>query len=93
MAYNNFSNFNPYYTPNSFSDITNPAYHNFDQPSVPDGLIRMNITHTPHLITIISIIVSTLHRVHGVLSPPSLILNQIVPVSYTHLTLPTIYSV
>ena len=37
MAYNNnFSNFNPYYTPTSFSDITNPAYHNFNQPSVPD---------------------------------------------------------
>ena len=35
MAYNNnFSNFNPYYTPNYFSDITNPAYHNFDQSSV-----------------------------------------------------------
>jgi len=39
MAYNNnFFNFNsnPYYTPTSFSDITNPAYHNFNQPSVPD---------------------------------------------------------
>jgi len=39
MAYNNnFFNFNedPYYTPTSFSDITNPAYHNFDQPSVPE---------------------------------------------------------
>ena len=37
MAYNNnFFNFNPYYTPNSFSDITNPAYHNFDQSSVPE---------------------------------------------------------
>ena len=37
MAYNNiFSIFNgnSYYT--SFSDITNPAYHNFNQPSVPD---------------------------------------------------------
>ena len=35
---NNFFNYNnnPYYTPTSFSDITNPAYHNFDQPSVPD---------------------------------------------------------
>jgi len=39
MAYNNnFFNFNedPCYTPTSYSDITNPAYHNFDQPSVPD---------------------------------------------------------
>ena len=38
MAYNNFSNFNGnlYYTPISFSDITNPAYHNFNQPSVSD---------------------------------------------------------
>ena len=37
MAYNNnFTNFNgnPYYT--AFSDITNPAYHNFNQPSMPD---------------------------------------------------------
>ena len=42
MAYNNnFYNFNgnPYYTPTSFdSDITNPAYHNFNQPSVPDWI-------------------------------------------------------
>ena len=39
MAYNNnFFNFNgnPYYTPISFSDITNTAYHNFNQPSVQD---------------------------------------------------------
>ena len=37
MAYNNnFSNFHPYYTPTSFSDITNPAYPNFNQPSVPE---------------------------------------------------------
>jgi len=39
MAYNNnFSNFNgnPSYTLISFSDITNPVYHNFKQPSVPD---------------------------------------------------------
>jgi len=39
MAYNNnFSNFNsnPYYTPTSFSNITNPVYHNFNQLSVPD---------------------------------------------------------
>ena len=37
MAYNNnFFNFygNPYYT--SFSDITNPAYPNFNQHSAPD---------------------------------------------------------
>jgi len=36
MAYNNNSNFNPYYTPNYYSDITNPAYPNFDQSSVPE---------------------------------------------------------
>ena len=39
MAYNNiFFNFNgnPYYTPTSFLDITNLAYHNFNQPSVSD---------------------------------------------------------
>ena len=68
MAYNNnFSNFNgnSYYTPISFSDITNPAYHNFNQPSVSDWSYRINITHTPNLMTIISRIISTLHRVNG----------------------------
>ena len=47
MAYNNnFSNFNTYYTPNSFSDITNPAYHNFDQSSVPEWSYPNN--YNPH---------------------------------------------
>jgi len=39
MAYNNnFSNFNgnPCYILISFSDITNPTYHNFNQPSESD---------------------------------------------------------
>ena len=39
MAYNNkFSNFNgnSCYTLTTFSDITNLAYHNFNQPSVPN---------------------------------------------------------
>ena len=37
MTYNNnFFNFNgnSCYTPISFSDINNPTYHNFNQPSV-----------------------------------------------------------
>ena len=43
------------------------------------GLIRINITHTPNLITIISIMISTLHRVSGDSPPPSIIFNQLVP--------------
>ena len=80
MAYNNFFNFNnnPYYTPTSFSDITNPAYHNFNQPSVPDWSYPNQYNPYPHLITIISRIISTLHRVSGDSPPPSLIFNQLV---------------
>jgi len=40
MDYNynySYANSDPYFTPTSFdSDITNPAYHNFNQPSMSD---------------------------------------------------------
>ena len=41
------------------------------------GLIRINITHAPNLITIIYRIISTHHRVNGDSPPPSSIFNQL----------------
>jgi len=72
MAYNNkFFNFNgnPCYTPTSFSDITNPTYHNFNQPSVPDWSYPINTTHAPNHMTIIIKLIPTLHRVNGIHLP------------------------
>ena len=42
------------------------------------GLIRINITHAPNLITIIFRIILTLHRVNGDSPPLSPIFNQLV---------------
>ena len=81
MTYkNNFSNFNDNscYTPTSFSDITNPAYHNFNQSSVLDWSYPNQYNPYPNLMTIIFKIISTLHRVNGDSPPPSPIFNQLV---------------
>ena len=81
MTYNNnFSNFNgnPYYTPTSFQIL--PIRHIITLTNLvcQIGLIRINITHAPNLITIVSKIISTLHRVNGDSPPPSPIFNQLV---------------
>ena len=64
---NNFFNFNgnPYYTPTFFSDFTNVAYHNFNQPSVTDWSYPNQYNLCPQSYDIISKIISTLHRVNG----------------------------
>jgi len=51
--------------PISFLDITNPAYHNFNQPSVRVGLIRINTCPSPNTMNKTEIIITTLHRVIG----------------------------
>ena len=79
MAYNNnFFNFNedPYYTPTSYSDITNPAYHNFNQPSVPDWSYLNNYMPQSQYYDKTEIIITTLHRVNGDTTLPSHIINH-----------------
>jgi len=69
---NNFfnHNMNPYFTPTSFdSDNSDPAMYNMNQPYCRVGIIRLNMTHIPNLMTIIFKIISALHRVNGD-SPP-----------------------
>ena len=81
MAYNNnFFNFNgnAYYTPTSFLDITNPDIITLTNLVCRIGLIRINITHAPNLMTIIFKIILTLHRVNGDSPPLSQIFNHLV---------------
>ena len=64
--------------PTSFLDITNPAYHNFNQPSVSDWSYLNQYNPCPQSYDHNSRIISTLHRVDGDSPPPSPIFNQLV---------------
>jgi len=73
MAYNNnFSNFNgnPCSTPTSFSDVTNPAYHNFNNLVYKIGLIWINTCPSLNTKNKTGIIITTLHRVNGGYNSP-----------------------
>ena len=69
--YQQFFNFNdnPYYILTSFSDITNPTYHNFNNLVCRIGFIRINICPSSNTMNKTGIIITTLHRVNGIQLP------------------------
>jgi len=59
-------NSNSYYTMTSLSDNTNPVFHKFNQPSMPDWSYPNDTCLSPNIINKIGlIIISTLHKVNG----------------------------
>jgi len=83
MEFNNNNSFNPnmnpYFTLTLFdSDNFNPAFYNMNQANIPGWTYPNQYNPHPNLMIIISKIISTLHRVNGVSSPLSQIVNYIV---------------
>ena len=74
MFYNyNYSDYNsnPYFTPTSFNlDITNPALHNSNQPSMPDWSYSNHYMPQSSTMNKNGTIITTLHLISGDTTPP-----------------------
>ena len=86
MDYNyNYSNAysDPYFTLTSFdSDITNLTFHNFNQPSMLDWSYLNQYMPQSSIMNKNVIIITTLHRVSGDKTPPSVIINNLTNKQY-----------
>ena len=76
--YNYFNAYSdPYFKPTSFdSNITNSSYHNFNQPSIPDWSYPNQYMPQSQSMKKTRTIITTLHRVSGDATPPSLTINS-----------------
>ena len=84
---NNFSNFNGnlYYTPTSVdSDITNPAFYNSNQLSMPDWSYPNQYMPYSQYYEQDWIIITILHRVNRDITPPSHIVNTLPTSSFIY---------
>jgi len=67
-----------YFIPTSFdSDITNPLFHNSNQPIYRIGLIQINICHSTNIMNKTETIITTLYRVKGDITLLSHMVNNL----------------
>ena len=77
---NNFfnPNMNPYFTPTLFdSDNSDPAMYNMNQPYMPNWNYSTQYVPQSQYYEQDWIIITTLHRVSGDTTPPSIMVNHL----------------